>query len=65
MKISITQACGHSYVPKIEKAHNYAHSMFCSETCCMASTNIPPGGIERIFEKFLQEGVILAAGIVI
>ena len=27
----------------------------------MVSTNIPPGGVERIFQKFPREGVILAA----
>ena len=48
-------------MPKIEKAHNNGHLMFCFETCCMVSTNIPPGGVERIFQKFPREGVILAA----
>ena len=35
--------------------------MFCFETWCMLSTNIPPGFVERIFQKFPWEGVILAA----
>ena len=60
-KILMIQKSGQSYMPKIEKSHNFDHSMFCSETCCMVSTNIPPGGVERIFQKFLWEGDILAA----
>ena len=46
----------------MEKSHNFSHLIFCSETYKEASTNIPPGAIERIFEKFPWEGAFFAAG---